>query len=224
MNTAWSSAARYTLQGLTKPTLQGPTDDIDATVQDVVLDWNPVPGAATYDLQVSTDANFLTLVENRTNIVGTSYSPPTTLNNDQYYWRVRPVDAGGNRLDWGQVTTWHFRRNWPDQPVLQYPANNTTVGDPFYYQWTPVSHAGRYVVQLSTSADFGTGGCDTVDTTLAPTVQRGCMPTDDNTYWWRVQAIDDSRPVSSDVISARWAGSRTDPPRRRRSARRTVRR
>ena len=202
LNTAWSSAARYTLEGLTKPTLQGPTDDIDANVQDVVLDWNPVPGAATYDLQVSTDANFLTVVEDRTNIVGTSYSPPVTLNNDQYYWRVRPVDAGNNKLDWGQVDTWHFRRNWPNQPVLQYPANNTTVGDPFYYQWTPVPHADRYVVQLSTSADFGSGGCDTVDTTLAPTVQRGCMPTDDNTYWWRVQAIDDGRPVSSDVISA----------------------
>jgi large repetitive protein len=202
LNTQWSTSAKYTLQGLSAPTLQGPTDDINANVQDVVLDWNPVPGAATYDLQVSTDANFLTLIENRTGIVGTSYSPPVTLNNDQYYWRVRPVDAANNNLDWGQVAIWHFRRNWPDQPVLQYPADNTTVGDPFYYQWTPVPHANRYVVQVSTSPDFGSGGCQTVDTTFAPTVQRGCMPSDDTTYWWRVQAIDDTRQVSSDVISA----------------------
>jgi large repetitive protein len=202
LSSAFSSAAKYTLQGLSAPTLQGPTDDINANVQDVVLNWNPVPGAASYDLQVSTDANFQTqtLVENRVGIVGTSYSPPATLNNDQYYWRVRPVDAAGNGLDWGQVTTWHFRRNWPDQPVLQYPANNTTVGDPFYFQWTPVAHADRYVVQLSTSGSFD-GGCSTVDTTLVPTAG-GCMPVDDTTYFWRVQAFDDTRGVSSDVISA----------------------
>ncbi len=132
------------------------------------------------------------------------YSPPTTLNNDQYYWRVRPVDAAGNNLDWSQVAVWQFRRNWPDQPSLQYPGNDATVGDPFYYQWTPVHHASTYIVQLSTLADFSDPSriesCETADTTLTPAQDYSgheptlpCMPGALGTYYWRVQAVDGPR-------------------------------
>jgi hypothetical protein len=206
LTTQWSDPASYTLQGLSAPTLVGPTNSPDAYVQDVVLDWSAVPGAATYDIQISTDANFLTFADTQTGIDGTSYSPPTTLNNDQYFWRVRPVDASGNKLDWGDVAVWQFGRNWPDQPNLQYPPDNATVSDPFYYQWSPVHHASSYIVQLSTVADFSSivASCSTVDTTLVPsqTGNRNCMPSDATTYWWRVVAVDGPRPVQSDAIVA----------------------
>jgi hypothetical protein len=207
-DTAWSDPGSYDLEGLSAPTLVGPPDNINGNVQDIVLDWNPVAGAATYDVQISTDQDFLTLANQASGVVGTSYSPPTTLNNDQYYWRVRPVDAQGNVLDWSDVSVWHFRRNWPDQPTLQYPADNTSVGDPFYYQWTPVHHASRYQVQLSKNADFSTilAKCNTAETTLVPSVNgnTGCMPAALGTYYWRVLAIDDpaNPAVLSDVISA----------------------
>lgn len=209
LTTQWADPQSYTLQGLSAPDLVGPTPSSSTTnVQDVVLDWTPVPGAATYDVQVSTDQDFLILADSATGVVGTSYSPPTTLNNDQYYWRVRPVDAANNKLDWSQVATWQFRRNWPDQPTLQYPGNAATVGDPFYYQWTPVHHASSYVVQLSTHSDFSTvdATCHTVSTTLVPSQDEGdaanCMPDALATYYWRVKAVDDPEGVQSDVISA----------------------
>ena len=212
LTTAWSDSASYLLDGLSAPTLVGPPDNITGDVQDVVLDWNPVAGAATYDVQVSTDQDFLTVVANVTGVVGTSYSPSTTFNNDQYYWRVRPVDASNNKLDWSQVSTWHFRRNWPDQPSLQYPVDGATVGDPFYYQWTPVPHASTYEVQVSSDPTFPddnrTDECRTVGTTLTPAQNKGsvvpCMPNAAGTYYWRVMALDDplNPPVQSDIISA----------------------
>ena len=114
--------------------------------EDVVLDWHPVPGATTYNLQVGTDRNFLNtpIVKG---IVGTRYSPPKTLNNDQYFWRVTPVNADGVASDW-QDEPWQFRRHWPEQPELEYPADNAVVGDPFFFQWAPAPLASRYELQL----------------------------------------------------------------------------
>jgi hypothetical protein len=217
LTTQWADPASYTLQGLSAPDLVGPSPSSPTTnVQDVVLDWTAVPGAATYDVQVSTDANFLTIADSRNGVVGTAYSPPITLNNDQYYWRVRPVDAAGNNLDWSQVAVWQFRRNWPDQPSLQYPGNGAAVGDPFYYQWTPVHHASTYIVQVSPLADFSDPSriecCETADTTLTPAQAYAgheptlpCMPGALGTYYWRVQAVDGPRTpdrVVTDVISS----------------------
>ena len=211
LTTDWSAPRSLVLQGLDQPTLQGPPDDINNGVQDVVLNWTPVAGAATYNLQVSTDANFNTTVANVTKITGTRYSPPITLNNDQYYWRVRAVDASGNTVDWSQAPIWHFKRNWPDQPTLQYPQNNSTVGDPFYFQWSAVPHASEYLVQVSPNSTFTSGvvGCKTTGTTLTPAqLYPGhgntlpCMPTAAATYYWRVEALDQPKGVQSDVISA----------------------
>ena len=195
----------YTISGLTKPILTSPSDSPLTTEEDVVLDWEPVHGAATYDLQISTDQNFNTVDLSRTAIKGTRFSPPETLENDQYYWRVRPVDSLGNQLDWSQVDTWQFRRAWPDQPRLEYPVDNAVVGDPFYYQWAPAREhdamgddaeqagkASRYQVQLSTTADFSSlvGSCTTVHTTYVPTGADACQPDSAGTYYWRVIGLD----------------------------------
>ena len=81
--------------------------------------------------------------------------------------------------------------------MLQYPANNTTVGDPFYYQWTPVHARHRYVVQLSSGAGSPTPApfpqqCTTVHTTLVYGDDPGdCWPTAPGTYGWRVTARDE---------------------------------
>ena len=146
--TQWSTSRSYDELGVRGPTGDGlyPTDDPLFNVQDVVLDWAPIKGAKTYDLQIGTDDNFLTIEHQRNGIVGTRYSPPNGLPNDQYFWRIRPVDASGHPLDWTTMPAWRFKRNWPDQPELLYPAAGANVGDPFYFQWTPVEHATSYTV------------------------------------------------------------------------------
>lgn len=206
--TEWSETRNYTIGGLSKPELAGPTSSPFTTVDDVVLAWHPVPGAKTYDLQVSTDANFLTTDLTTSGIKGTRYSPPTTLGNDQYYWRVRPIDVQGNSLDWGAVETWTFRRAWSEQPTLEHPADGDTVGDPFYYQWSPIRLASSYTLQLSKTADFNSSDivdtCTTVHTTFIPATKSDCWPAAAGSYYWRVYATDApaSPPITTDKIVA----------------------
>jgi hypothetical protein len=206
-NTDWSAPSAFTIGALASAGRQSPADDINGAVQDVVLDWTPVAGARYYDVQVSTDQNFNTAVVDQT-VTSTRFSPPTTLNNDQYYWRVRPVDAAGNRSPWALAPVWHFKRNYPDQPTLQYPADGATVADPFYYQWSAVPRASRYVVQLSSDAAFtdrpgNPVNCYTTQTTLTPgSPNQGCLPGAYGTYYWRVYAVDDPSGALTDYISA----------------------
>jgi large repetitive protein len=208
--TTWSAGRSYTIEGLGLPVLQSPDNDENENLQDVVLDWEPVSGAKSYDLQISTDVNFLTFDE-KDGILGTRYSPPQTLNNDQYYWRVRPVDAANNKPEWGSATTWQFRRNWPSQPTLEYPGNGATVGDPFYYQWTPTQLASEYSLEVSPNPTFTPASsvetCTTVHTTLARGDQsedQDCFPDALGTYYWRVKGSDEfsSEAPVTDVIVA----------------------
>ena len=178
---------------------QSPSNGATVSVEDVVLDWLPVPGAATYNLQVGTDRNFLSTPTVK-GIVGTSYAPPKTLNNDQYFWRVTAVNADGVATDW-QVEPWQFRRHWPEQPHLEYPPDTEEVGDPFFFQWTPVPLASRYELQLSTSRSFANPTiCRTVHTTLVPE-DRNCWPGVLGSYYWRVLAYDDHTSANNVPVS-----------------------
>ena len=207
MVTEWSGARSYAMSGLDKPVLVSPPDSAQAEpIQDVVLDWEPVLGAKTYNLQISTDQNFNTIEHSRNAIVSTRYSPVSTLNNDQYYWRVAPVDAAGNTLDWGSVDVWEFRRNWPNQPHPEYPAHDASVGDPFFYQWTPAEHASSYRLEVARASDFSVNSmydtCTTVNTTFVPADAGDCFPQAQGTYYWRVIALDGPTNVVSESINA----------------------
>lgn len=201
----WSEIRTYTVSDLTKPVLTSPTNSGNTSIQDMVLDWQPVPGARAYDVRLSTDINFSDIVHSASNVTGTRYSPPTTLDNDQYFWQVRPIDTFGQAAPWETVDTWTFRRHWPEQPGLTYPADGAVVGDPFFFQWTPAQKASRYVVQISTNSSFDTiaGTCTSIHNTIvpAPTVNN-CMPGAAGTYYWRVIAYDDPKGVISEPIQA----------------------
>ena len=215
--TEWSATQSYGMGGLEKAVLVSPENSAQADpIRDVVLDWEPVLGAQTYNLQVSTDRNFNTVDLARTGIVSTRFIPSNTLNNDQYYWRVTPVDSAGNKLDWSSVDIWEFRRDWPFQPDLEYPPANAIVGDPFYYQWSPVRHASSYRLEVAKNTpDFSTnnvyGTCYTVNTTFVPKDYSDCFPQAQGTYYWRVVALDAPTGVVSEVVSAPYQRFTYDP-------------
>lgn len=200
----WSSTRRYRVLGLPNSERVAPapdpgdSEDSFPTVDDAVLDWTPVPGAKTYDLQISTDINFNTLDHAVNAVTGTSYARPQTLDNDQYYWRVRPVDVNNNKPDWDTVPTWRFRRAWSEQPTLEYPINGATVGDPFHFQWKPAKLASSYTIEMSRNSTFSPESsvqrCTTVHTTFTPAdanlLNDDCFPVATGTYHWRVIATD----------------------------------
>ena len=133
-----------------------PTSGVRAsrTVQDVVLDWDPVKGAKQYEIWVALDRDFNNQVEKRI-VYSTRYSPTTTYDNNNYFWKVRAYNAAEQPTPWPASPN-EFQRRWPFSPTLVYPpdASSPAVADDFYYQWTPVRHATRYVLEVGTDPEL----------------------------------------------------------------------
>lgn len=204
-NSLPSPTMSFVLGALPSPRLTYPVDDINQAVEDVVFDWEPVAGAVTYDLQVATDSTFNNFAFKAENLYGSRYSPPTTLFNDQFWWRVRAVDLAGQPTAWS-TARFSFKRQWLDTPVALYPTGSTAVadgsvattnGDRAFYQWTPVQHASRYLVQLATDANFSVNlrSCTMSGTTFAPrsfpSGNYSCTSYPPGTvHYWRVRPED----------------------------------
>ena len=199
-NSLPSPTSSFVLGALPSPRLSYPVDDINQAVEDVVFDWEPVAGAVTYDLQVATDSTFNNFAFKAENLYGSRYSPPTTLFNDQFWWRVRAVDLAGQPTAWS-TARFSFKRQWLDTPTAVYPTGSTAVadanvavsnGDRFFYQWTPVQHASRYLLQIALDVNFSSGvdTCVTTLTTYAPRALGDCSYPRGTVVYWRVRPED----------------------------------
>lgn len=97
--TARSGIRSYDVQSLSQPVPLAPVNSPDTVVQDVVLQWRPVPGASRYEVRVGTDESFNTVVATAS-VVAERWSPPVTLDNDQYWWQVRAYDSQNQTAEW----------------------------------------------------------------------------------------------------------------------------
>ena len=201
INSEWSPIRELSTDWPAAPALQHPADG--STTTDVYFDWDPVPGAKTYQLQVSPNADWANNKTIDVTVKSTRYAPPNTINNGNYFWRVRGLDAAStaNFGPWSEVRV--FQRDWPDRPELVYPANGAVIDFPTW-TWTPAERASWYRVNFSQDVNFGSGvsGCVTNRTTWTPYVSAtgvalvnpsntcSFAPTPGATYYWRVQALD----------------------------------
>ncbi len=77
------------------PALTAPANGAVNQVLTPTFTWSAVAQAATYTLEVATDAAFTNIVHTGSGITGTSYSGATLNSNTVHYWRVRAVNACG---------------------------------------------------------------------------------------------------------------------------------
>ncbi|NYJ01949.1 hypothetical protein HNR19_002647 [Nocardioides thalensis] len=214
--TDWSETRTFLAAGPATVTT-GMPNAVNPAVEDLVLDWEPVGGAVTYELQIYTDKDEYgepTVTPTTvTGITGTRYAPPTTLDDRQYYWRVRAVDTYGVKSAWPE-RPFVVTRRWSEQPEPVHPADEERVTStaPFYFQWKPARLASRYRLQLSSDPTWTNPqeiySCHTVHTTYIPKTRdlSQCWPTPGQTWWWRVQGIDGTSVTSdpvTDLIGAR---------------------
>jgi hypothetical protein len=130
----------------------------DPRVFDPMFSWNPVPGAARYEVEVNSAEAFPAgskwCCAGMT--TGTSLAPLQVLANNSYYWRVRAIDARGNTGVWnyGQLFEKAFDSVTPSIPNLTVRdiAGNELAGAPAtstpLVTWNPVPGASRYEVEL----------------------------------------------------------------------------
>lgn len=132
--------------------------DPDPGVFDPIFSWDPVPGAARYEVEVNSAEGFPAGSKwcCAGTTTGTSLAPLQVLANNAYYWRVRAVDARGNAGVWnyGAPFTKAFDSLDPSIPNLTVRgiAGDALAGAPAteapIVTWDPVPGASRYEVQL----------------------------------------------------------------------------
>jgi hypothetical protein len=137
-------------------------------IHDHEFSWTGVPGAAGYELEVSSSVDFAAgsrvccPVDPMTHLttIGTTYSPPIVMqNNNALYWRVRAVDASGNPGVWNVGP--QFSKGFDNiDPTVQ---NLRMVDNPFpsegsfetstpIVKWDPVPGASAYEVEVTRHA------------------------------------------------------------------------
>ncbi len=115
--------------------------DPSAEVFDPQFSWTPIPGAASYQVEINKTIDFASgsKVCCDTNSVATSFSPTTLLTaGTTYYWRVRAEDSSGNFGSWvvapdNNSTPVPFTMNY-DLPGI---TNLTMVDGSGTSLWTP---------------------------------------------------------------------------------------
>jgi hypothetical protein len=189
---AWTAPRAVVKTWTSAPALQSPAQGAIMVhpTHPLVLRWSPVPRAAKYIVSIGTDPTLGTLVNVKDESSGTVYAPRAMLlAPGTYYWGVTPIDAQGHRGAPSPVQS--FTWTWPTSTVTRV---DDLFAEPEVYapqfSWDAIAGAARYEVEVNPSVDFAPGSkvCCTdpvLGTSLSPTkVLR------DNTYYWRVRAID----------------------------------
>lgn len=111
------------------PDLVSPTNNYSNGIVKQIFNWNTTADAESYQIQISTDVNFNTLIIDQNYLSETSFTVPydiSLVNETTYYWRVR-ANGANESGDWSEV--WSFTVNetnydedlqyWLDQLSVQ---------------------------------------------------------------------------------------------------------
>jgi hypothetical protein len=197
------------------PSLYEPTTGSGSCDATPFFDWSNVSGATAYRIQVDNDSGFGSPEINVTPSVS-NYTPSSPLSPDTYYWRVQGYNGCGDG-PWSSPT-WNFTVNTPaptSAPTLSLPANGSGTCDSTpYFDWSTVSGATSYRIQVDDDAGFGSPEIDATPSVSHYTAPFSLSP---DTYYWRVLAhngcgdgpwsspwsvtINDSAPTSAPSLS-----------------------
>ena len=82
----------------TAPTLASPADGASGVPVAPTLSWNAAANAASYTLEVATDAGFANIVSSAAGLATTSHVATGLSAGTTYFWRVRSVNGCGSAL------------------------------------------------------------------------------------------------------------------------------
>jgi hypothetical protein len=198
-NLNWSDTASFQKRSpaptLAYPvTVNGQLPQVNGTN---AFSWNPLPFAASYDLQVYKNDDLVgqpgNLVLNANTPV-VAYAPSALLpaSSTPYTWRVRRVDAAGRPGPWSPFQEFISRG---DTPTLVSPANGSAQApNGALFTWLPVANAVTYKFErrLAGSSNVAEAAF-TQNTSWAEANLIGS-----GTWQWRVTALDaNGNPLGS---------------------------
>ena len=184
-STVWSFSTVPPIASI--PILIAPANSSTNIAISPTLSWNPSTGAATYRIQLSTDAGFGTTIVDDSTVTITSKSIGPLTSNTLYYWRANAKNPGGTST-WS--TVWNFTTIFvaaPSVPVLVAPNNSATgLGINPTLLWNKATGATSYRIQVSTALGFSSTFKDSSGVTDTALALKGL--TNNKSYYWRVNA------------------------------------
>jgi len=211
---ALGPTAPVSFEKASKPvTLISPADE--ASASDAItfrwtdyLDTNGQAPVATqearqYHVQVSTTADFATVLDEATVDAPSYTASGKTYPEGPLWWRVQAIDGSNNTLTW---STPRALTKSSDAPSLTAPADGQTQPESPVLSWQPQPYAASYDVQVYKDNDSNFSSANLVyqaSTKQASFNRTATLPVAALPYVWRVRRDDaDSRP-------GLWSGPRT---------------
>ncbi len=132
------------------PTLKSPGSGVVDNDGSVDLEWNAVNSAVDYNVQVSDDIAFSTLITDEF-VVATSFTVDGLELGKRFYWKVRARSSGALG-EWSSASNFITRLS---TPPLKFPLNNDKIeGTDVSLEWDSVLNAEEYEVQVSEDTIF----------------------------------------------------------------------
>ncbi len=190
----WSAPRPLRKAWTAAPALQAPAHGavVSHPSNPLVLRWSSVPYASKYLVTIASDPLLGSAVSGYQNVEtgGTVYAPRALLlPPGTYYWGVTPLDAQNHRGVPSPVAS--FTWMWPTSASASVEdlMSETEVFDPMF-SWNPVPGAAKYEVEVNPTADFSTGSKVCCSGTMIANSHAPTSLLQDNTYYWRVRALD----------------------------------
>ncbi len=188
--TGWSVRFQFKT-AITSPLLISPAPGEALPNLRPMFDWDDVPNAASYLVQVSIYPDFRSNRRWRVN-TSTLSLQKDLLANTTYYWRVRanPQTGAFGPSAWSEIRS--FTTGTPPSiPVLLLPANNATVSATPFLDWKdsttpPGATLAHYVLQIATDTQFNNL---IYTSTTSDSQDNGAVLSEGTTYYWRVSAV-----------------------------------
>ncbi|MFN4133736.1 MAG: Ig-like domain-containing protein, partial [Candidatus Hadarchaeales archaeon] len=157
--------------------------------------WTAVTDLAgvSYILLIDNDQNFSSPIYAKTEITDNWHSVENEIPDGRYFWAVIAVDGFGN-TGTSEKRELTIDTSPPPPPSLISPENNSFTNDTTpTFMWSNVfDFSGvTYVFQLDNDSNFGNGVYyENSGMTESSLTLPSAIALSDNTYYWRVRAID----------------------------------
>lgn len=145
--------------------------------------WNSVAGATGYYLDVSLNSTFSSFVRNNQTVNSTSYVVTGLNTGTIYYYRVRSYNVAGTSGNSNVITTGTLTA----APTATASTNVTTSS--FTANWTAVTGASSYRLDVSTKNDFSSFLTGYNNKTVSGTSAAVTAISDKSTIYYRVRAV-----------------------------------
>jgi len=150
--------------------------------------WEEVPGAESYLLQVDNDSFFTSLVINQKVINQTCYTHRNALQDGTYKWRVVAKNYQGDYSDWSDVWTFNIDLDERDAPFLISPSDSSIFSDSYpEFVWSDIDDAVVYHLIVCMDEQFTTPVIN--EQNLVQSNYKTTDPLAIGTYFWKVKYV-----------------------------------